>query len=422
MPALIVRGNGAAALPGSILGQLRSGAWLHGGRMRAYSRVLLTVEILTLAFLSFASRGYFGISVTPNTTDFVSFYAAGHLALEGTPALAYDQTIHFLAEQRAVGFSGFRYLLFFYPPIFLVLCSAFAALPYLAAFAVWTGATLAAYVAALRGTLRGATSILPFVAFPPVFLSIGLGQNALLTAGLLGGGIVLLEKRPFLSGLLFGALCYKPHFGLLLPIAFIAGGHWRVFLGATVAVVGTSMLSLAVFGLDSWMAFFANAATAPGTFEAGRVSFAGLVSPFGAMRLIGAALPIAYAVQFIATSCAAIAVALVWRRPHTLAHRGMILASGTLIALPVILFYDLALAGIVLAWLAVDVRRTGFYPWEKTLLIGIYAAPLLTLGTADALHFPLGQTATLCLFLLVIRRVRLASFQPVEARTTPTVR
>jgi len=43
----------------------------------------------------------------------------------------------------------------------------------------------------------------------------------------------LLERRPVAAGLLFGLLCYKPHFGLLVPVALASGGYWRSFAAAS---------------------------------------------------------------------------------------------------------------------------------------------------------------------------------------------
>jgi alpha-1,2-mannosyltransferase len=48
----------------------------------------------------------------PTTTDFASFYAAGKLALAGTPTLADDQAAHHAAEM-AVTAPGIEYPFFF---------------------------------------------------------------------------------------------------------------------------------------------------------------------------------------------------------------------------------------------------------------------------------------------------------------------
>jgi alpha-1,2-mannosyltransferase len=47
------------------------------------------------------------------------------------------------------------------------------------------------------------------LAFPAVFWTLGLGQNAFLTATLFGGFTLLLDRRPIAAGILLGLLCYK---------------------------------------------------------------------------------------------------------------------------------------------------------------------------------------------------------------------
>jgi hypothetical protein len=47
---------------------------------------------------------------------------------------------------------------------------------------------------------------------------------------------------------MFGMLCYKPHFGLLIPVALIAGRRWNAIIGAGGAAGLLVGLSIAVFG------------------------------------------------------------------------------------------------------------------------------------------------------------------------------
>ena len=61
------------------------------------------------------------------------------------------------------------------------------------------------------------------------------GHNGFLTALLLGGGLILLERKPFLAGLLLGCLVYKPQFALVLPLLLLALWNWRAIAGAAVS-------------------------------------------------------------------------------------------------------------------------------------------------------------------------------------------
>ena len=222
------------------------------------------------------------------STDFVSFYAAGSLANAGSPELAYDQSAHYAAEENASQ-SGIVYNYFYYPPPFLLLCSAFARLPYLAAFIGFEALSLALYVLIMRRILRdrGWETLVPILAFPPVLWTIGIGQNGFLTAGLFGVATLLVDRRPFGAGL-FGALICKPHFALLVP-ALAAGGRWRAFCGALVCAVGLFPLSLVIFGWQTWHAFLFAAAGSGNVYASGRIPFGGFVTPFGGAMVLGAA-------------------------------------------------------------------------------------------------------------------------------------
>jgi len=398
------------ARPRRMLDLLRGGDWLDRRRVRAYSLILLGLEVAMLLFLA---AGMYGLIVplkaTP-TTDFDSFYAAGTLAAGAEPALAYDLAAHRLAEQRIYGDGAIDYNFFFYPPVLLLLCAPLASLPYLAAYAVWVLGQAALYLTSLRAILGRGASLLPYLAFPAAPIAFAIGQNSLLTAALFGFATVALERRrPFLAGLAFGCLCYKPHFGLLIPVALVAGGHWRAVVGAAVAVAGLALLTSVAFGVEIWPAYLHSfAATAQTTFEGGRIPASGLISPFAAALLLGAPLPLAYGVQGVATLAAASMVAWLWRRCPPMAPRAVALIAGTMVAVPVILIYDFLPAAICLAWLAVDARRTGWLAWEKAFIVVTFAVALLSRSLATAAGIPLGPVVALGLLALAWRRGRLA--------------
>ena len=138
-----------------ILGQLRSGAWLDAARVAGYGRLLLVLEIIAMIVLAAGTYGLIVPLDRPASTDFISFYAAGHLADQGTPALAYDQPSHRLAERTVFGDADLPYdYWFFYPPTYLVYCALAAHLPYLVGVFAWGAVTGALYVFALRPILQ----------------------------------------------------------------------------------------------------------------------------------------------------------------------------------------------------------------------------------------------------------------------------
>ena len=128
-----------------------------------------------------------------NFTDYLSYWAAGKLALAGAPAAAYDVVKHRAMEFTVTRIPGL--LPFPYPPPFLLVVTPFSLLPYHWGFAAWVLVTAAIYIA---GTRRVAD--LPFTLGHPSVLMNGLiGQNGLLTCPIFVTGAFLLRKRPFLA-------------------------------------------------------------------------------------------------------------------------------------------------------------------------------------------------------------------------------
>ena len=378
--------------------------FLTGPRLARACAALLALEIAVFLFLIAGTHGWIVPLERATTTDFASFYAAGKLAAGGAPALAYDQAAHHAMEE-AVTAPGVEYQFFNYPPVYLLLCAALAQLPYLIAFVLFITATLVFYLAVARRIFgdRSLAAAIMLLAFPMVFWTMGLGQNAFLTAALFGLATVLLDSRPIAAGLLFGLLCYKPHFGVLVPIALAAGGYWRSFLAAGCSAAALVLISLALFGWETWQAFLVTAGAAHAVYQSGRILFAGFANPFGAVRLLGGPVALAYGVQGLASLAAAALVLVVWRYRLSLPLRAAGLAAASLVAAPVAIFYDLMLGTIAVCWLMRD-ESPASTPAEKTFFAAITVLLLDVRHLGESWHLPVAATATLGLFAIVTAR------------------
>lgn len=391
-----------------LLGQLKTAAWMTRDRVIGYATVLLVVDILLLAFFAAGTHGLIVPIEEQTTTSFASFYAAGSLAADGTPHLAYDQAAH-LAAERAATFPNIAYIYFYYPPVFLLVCVLLGFLPYLPAFYVFQALTLPAYVLVARRILResGWAGWVLALAAPAAYWNFGLGQNGFLTAALFGGALLLVDRRSVLAGILFGLICYKPHFGLLIPVALAAGGNWRAFAGATVSVIGVAVLSLIVFGHETWHDYITLATGAHGSYEHGLIDPAAFVTPFGGARLVGVPVPVAYAFQGLMTVAAAAAVGFVWWKRLSLPVRAATLASAALVAVPVALMYDMLLSTIAIFWLIRAARAAGgFMPWEKTMLALIFITPMVSRAVGLTTGIPIGPLAQIALLGVAVARAR----------------
>jgi alpha-1,2-mannosyltransferase len=404
----------------SLPGQLK---WLTRDRVAAWGILLLVQEVLLLSLVVLWLDGVVGSMPIPASSDFVSFYAAGKLTLAGTPALAYDQMAHYLAEQKA-GTPGAPYILFFYPPVFLFLCAALAKLPYYIAYLLFEMTTLALFAYVIRGILqeKGWAWIPPLLAFPAVVWTIGLGQNAFLTATLFGAFTLLIDRRPVTAGLLIGLLCYKPHFGLLIPVALAAGRHWRALIAASLTTAVLIGASYILFGWETWRVYLIACAGAGEIYASGRVAFAAMLTPFGAALLLGLDLSHAYITQAIATFCMVVITALIWRRGATCSGRGAMLPVATLLAVPLALVYDELLALVAIAWLVREGRAQGFLPWDKSMLLSLYPLSLLTLPIGMAWHIPLGPVISFIVLILCLLRVWQGDQAPLHSATEDGVR
>ena len=358
-------------------------AWLPDGRrLTTGCRILLAIEVAIFLFYVAGTHGLIVPLAKPTSTDFVSFYAAGSLANAGMPQFAYDQSVHYAAEERATQ-PGIVYNFFYYPPTFLLLCSPLAHLPYLPAFVVFEAVTLGLYLVAIRrilGEPSGAV-LVPLLAFPPVLWTIGLGQNGFLTAGIFGAATSLIDRRPAVAGVLLGALCIKPHFALLVPVALAAGSRWRALAAAMFSALGLCLLSLALFGWQTWHDFVLAAAGSLSVYGSGRIPFGGFVTPLGGAMLLGVTPAISGLVQGVATVAGAGFVAFAWHRNMPLPIRAASLISATLVSVPLALFYDLVLAGLAAAWL---LRAEGNYALGeggRLALAGLYILCLNPVGS-----------------------------------------
>jgi hypothetical protein len=240
------------------------------------------------------------------------------------------------------------------------------------------------------------------LAFPAVFWTLGLGQNSFLTAALFGAGALWIDRRPILAGFLLGALCYKPHFALLVPVALLAGRHWRALGAAFGSAAALCGLSLIVFGWETWQDFVAAAAGSHATYASGRINFGGLVTPLGGVLLAGGSPNAAYLAQAAATFGAGLLVAFVWRRGLPLPIRAATLAAATLVAVPVALIYDLMLAAVAAAWLVRD--PAGLAGWARVALAALFVLSTTPPGLAEAWRVPAGPIVALALLALIAAR------------------
>ncbi len=384
-----------------------AGNWLvqHFGRI---ARILVGIQLFGLLFCIAGTHGAFGqMPKPPTTTDFASFYTAGLLANFGHPGSAYDPVAHRTLEEAVIA-PGVEEKRFLNPPVFLLVCAPLARLPYLAAFILFESVTAVIWLLlTTRIAGGGAKAATCLAAIPAVWWALGWGQNSFLSAGLMAGGTLLLQRRPMAGGALLGALCFKPHFGLLIPVALLAGRRWRAVLGAALSVVTLVTASTLVFGVDTWRAFLGMAAQARQTVETG-IALAGHVDLAGVLRLAGVAASYGWIAQAGLSAAASCCVGWVWSRdagrPQPAAANA-VLVSATMAVMPFLLFYDLVMAGVAAAWLVRALRNTGRqqFSQETGWLAGCMLLSLMAFPLAAGCRLGVGVGVAPILLVLSVR-------------------
>ncbi len=386
-----------------IIAFFREARWLDEGRARAWLRVLAVIQALGLFGFILASHQGADQRGEPLGTDFVSFWTAARLALEGAPASVYDAAAHHAAEQSFFG-GHFGFYAFFYPPVFLLFCLPLALAPYFVALAVWLAATGYAYLRALRQIAANRIGVLPILAFPAVFTTIAHGQNALLSTALFGAGVNFLGARPGLAGLCFGALCYKPQLAALIPLGLAASGRWRALLAMAASAFALIALSFGQFGEPAWRAFLAEAPLARATLEQGLVEPEKMASLFAAIRLFGGSVALAYVLQAALAGAVVCALVASLRKCRDAPTQGALIAAAAPLATPFLLDYDLTLLALPLALLLSRALATGFLPYEKIILLAAYALPAFARPLGQMAGTPLAPVIVALLFAALARR------------------
>jgi alpha-1,2-mannosyltransferase len=358
----------------------------------------------------------------PVGTDFSNVWAAGRLALEGHPAAPYDPLLQHAAERKAFGGRDVPFFGWHYPPFFLISAAGLALLPYAWSLFVWMALTLPAYLFVIRKIVPRPGTVLVSLAFPAVFINLGHGQNGFLTAALLGGSLLLLDRRPFAAGALIGLLAYKPQFGLLIPLVLLAPGRWRAIAGAAATVLAATAVSTALFGLGVWLAFADSTAfTRTVVLEAGGTGWEKIQSLFSAVRMWGGDIQTAYFAQAMLGTLIAASLVWLWRVPAAIELKAAALPCACLLTTPYVLDYDLVVLAVSIAFFVRFALSQGLHDYELSVLAFAWAAPLIARSVAAISGIPIGLLAMLAIYGLILRRARVELGYGAARGTAPAV-
>lgn len=344
--------------------------------------------------------------------DFVNHWAGGRLAAEGRAALAYDID-WYVAYCRQLTVPNAELKWFGYAPTAMLLALPIGVLPFVPALIVWTLAGLALTVLLMRRQLGWGGALVAAVAAPAAIANIIAGQNGAFVAALFAGGVALTQRRPILAGVLFGLLTYKPHLGLLIPVALLAAGSWRSIAAAAATAVGLVAVSGLALGWDAWSGFFADAHIHRSLLEANPGMWPRMPTAYLAGRWLGVPSLAAYIAQGVCAVLAAGIVAVVWRRRDApLAVRGFVLMVGAFLATPYAWDYDMIVLVVAAVWYGRHAQAEGWKPFERPVLAALVLMPLVTPWLALYAHLQIAPLIYAAALAIGARRALQPATQP----------
>lgn len=309
----------------------------------------------------------------PYHIDFRVFYVAGQAGWErGWPAIYDLQALRslssgFPATERYIDPS----LTFVSPPLLAWMVAPLTALPLPAAYVVWTAISLAAlvgawYLAAPYGGLAKLSLLLLALALWPVMDCLYLGQPSLDVLALTALAWWLCARdRPLAAGFALAlAMAMKPHIVVLVPVALLVSGRYRVFAAwaAGMAVLAAaSLIAIGPSGMASWWRVLVYQQSDVGHY------FFTMAQFFGRG-------PVTYGAEAL---LAVLALVIAWRRRTELE---MVFAAGLVgsVASAFHIHQDDFSLLILAAWL---VLRTAPPQWHRWwLLSGVVTMQLVTLS------------------------------------------
>ena len=369
---------------------------------------IVALSLLAVLFIQILlSKNYVTPAGTPVGGDFAAFWtaakamAAGDMAAIYDPAVFHDWLARIAPPQDRWGLS------WQYPPTYFLLISFLALTPYGLGYALWTGGGLALFTASSwRAGVRGAP-LLIMLAAPVVFQAAITGQNGFLTASLLLGATLLPDKRPLMAGACAALLTVKPQLGLLIPIAYMAGGHWRAFGAAATGSLLLAGLSITVFGFAPWTAFFGSVFHAGAAVSTGAMPLFKMPTIFAAFSLAGFPAPAALAFHALGAIAAIWSTWTIWRRSDNAALKAAMVCCGAFFISPYAYYYELVIIAVPIALLAIeDAKNRHWRPYDPLLLAGLFLTPMLLPGEPAKTGFNIAFAVAAMAFVFVLRRMR----------------
>jgi len=280
----------------------------------------------------------------PFALDYLPLWTAGHMALTH-PARLYNFSAITDAQRWLIGRLN-RERPWIYPPSALLMFSPLSLASFWTSTVVWVTATIAALVgAALKFVPRDRVlGLVLIAALPATSLTVVASQTTFLTVCATALGVLLVERRPILAGVLLGlAACLKPTALVFLPLAYLAARTWRPFLATAATGLAVAALTTLWLGPAVWLDWLRALPRFEHIVLYDPAFLPSMISPASAGVHLHLAADVMLALRAVCTVAGGALVWWVWRRRSDPAFRLIALMAAGLLASPYAMRYDAAL-------------------------------------------------------------------------------
>lgn len=376
------------------------------------SRLMLAIALVALvlyqALAIFRYLSTHAADGDPLFADFYAFWSFGRFLHAHPAAQIYDfKLLQSVQHALTPGFHKFYPCV--YPPTLLLFLAPLSLLDYLPAFAVWTAVGLIGFALAVGVTERGTRLSWLAVLAPTTVLTIIFGQNGLITAALLIGGFRLMEKRPWLAGVLLGLLSCKPQIFVLVPLVLLAGRRWRPLAATCLTVLILAATSVLVFGLDAWLTWLKAFPAFSHLLERDWSTLGWLMPTVTAgLREAGVSPPVFTAIQLVVAAVVVAVLLALFHRSRNQPAPGVLDAAalqvGLFLTSPYAFIYDMPMVSAAAVTLAMVRMAPGqaWQPGERVAALAAYCLPLIIFSEAFK-AIPLGPIVLIAMFVLLAR-------------------
>lgn len=385
---------------------------------RYFQPTFAFATVIALAISQYAILVIYMLGGSPDFVfggDFIAFWAAARETLDGGLLGLYTPAGLQVAIEEHRPLADGVGLTWQYPPHASLLFSPIGYLPYSVAYALWSGLSLAFFTAMLIiSGLRG-RFLVAALATIPVLTVLNTGQNALFMAALLMLAVRNASPKPIAAGLAAALLTIKPQLGLMLPVLFLAGGHWRAFFVAASSSATLWLSSALVLGVPAWVAFFEFLGVVSSSVSDGVMPLFKMVNVYAAARLF--ALPDAIAIALLISTILLSIGAITWTCRHT-EHwkvRYAVVATATLLSAPYSMYYELVLLVPAIAFVLQRGAKGGWLLWERECVAALIVLSLVVPGPSIQFGLSVSFLSTGLVALVLFRRLR---FEFTEGTST----